>query len=212
MVKFNSNLKRPKVVIKQTTPLLSKEAPSANISTSNLSHQKRLQQISHSHSRSLPTNSGIVKQDEIGLSSGQALKKLIDEIDRILKQHEPFKNKDNLNYILRYASLLLLAGLNIFKQENLYLGLFCFLVFLVEFVFIERIEKKRAVSTVRSSIKEIRHKMRILDKAFLARKINLDELYAIVLNRIYNRSIVIFLLFVEFKSSSFFCYKLHASH
>lgn len=182
MVRFSSNLKRPKAVVKQSTPLLSKEAPASNISAAALHHQKRLQQASHSHSRSLPTNStSVTQQEEIGLSSGQALKKLIEEIDRILKQqYKSSKNNIKSSFILRFASLLLLAALSIFKLRNWYLGLFCSLVFIIEFFFIEIIEKKRATGVVRDSINEIRKKMRALDKAILAGTVDIDELYSIV--------------------------------
>lgn len=181
MVRFSSNLKRSKAVIKQSTPLLSKEAPASNISTAALHHQKRLQQMSHTHSRSLPTNAtAVTHQEEIGLSSGQALKKLIEEIERILKQDYSSKNKSNSKFILRFASLLLLAALSIYKLRNWNLGLFCSLVFVFEFFFIEIIENKRSAGLIRDSINEIRKKMRILDKTVLAGTIDLKELYSIV--------------------------------
>jgi hypothetical protein len=184
MVRLSSNLKKPKAVIKQSTPLLSKEAPCSNISAASLSYQKRLQlqQSSHSHSRSLPTNSTAVQQEEIGLTSGQVLKKLIGEIDRILNQEKLYKINTKFIFIMRLSSLLLLAVWSVYVMGNWRLGLFCSLVFLIEFFFIEIIENKRASSAVRASIKAIRKKMRELDKSFLAGTIDIESLYSIVID------------------------------
>jgi hypothetical protein len=66
--------------------------------------------------------------------------------------------------------------------RNWRLGLFCSLVFFIEFFFIQIIENKRASSAVRASIKAIRKKMRELDKSFLAGTIEIESLYSIVID------------------------------
>lgn len=178
MVRFSSNLKRPKAISKQSSSLLSKEAPTTNIS----SQQRILKNYSHAHTRSLPSNSSAVAVvvQEIGLTSEQALKKLIEEIDRLLKE-KPFQLEQKQNFTLRYSSLLLLATWSIVKFGNWSLGLFCIVVLFMEFFLIEIIEKRRATEAVRNSIKKIRKKMRQMDKSLLAGSLDLETLYSIVI-------------------------------
>lgn len=186
MVRFSSNLKRPKAIAKQNNLHLSKEAPTT-------AANRLLQNISHMHSRSLPTNSNVAAVQEIGLSSGQALKKLIEEIDRLLKMKNSFKRENDRHYNWRYSSLLLLAGWSIFKLKNWSLGFFCFVVFFLEIFFIEIIEKKRANGAVSTSIREIRKKMRNLDKSLLAGTVDLEKLYSTVKERMTSKNCNLFI-------------------
>lgn len=185
MVRFSSNLKRPKAIVKQNSSHLSKEAPTTTAAT-NIS--RLLQNISHTHTRSLPTNSNVAAVQEIGLTSEQALKKLIEEIDRLLKQKNCSKKAKDRNFNLRYSSLLLLAGWSISKMKNWSLGLFCLAVLFIEMFFIELIERKRKIGAVKASVEEIRKKMRKLDKSLLAGTADLEALYTTVY---MNRKIIL---------------------
>lgn len=184
MVRFSSNLKRPKAIIQQKYPFLSKEAP-----VFNQKHQQREQRaynVSHSHSHSLPANYavGATIVEEIGLTSEQALKKLIGELDRILKQKSTFKTIDQKSgFTLRYFSLFVFASWSLFKLGNWRLSLFCGLILALEIGLIEFIEKKRSAGAVRSSIKEIREKLRKIDKSLLSGSIDLDTLYSLVTSK-----------------------------
>lgn len=166
MVKFSSNLKRPKVVSKQTGPFVSKEAPP----------NYKLHQ-NHSLTRSLPSSphsSSIVVQ-EIGLSTGQAVKKLIEEIDRILQiKRNHFNYKFNINQFLRYFSLLTMT---VFSRED-NVGWFYGFILFSEVIFIELIERRRRASSVPDSMKEIKKKLRLIDKSILSETIDLDNVYS----------------------------------
>ena len=90
MVRFSSNLKRPKVVAKQSGPLISKEAPVIPHFQNQKFHKFAVQQITklstitHDPYRRARIPSSITVH-EIGLSTGQAVKKLIEEIDQFFK-------------------------------------------------------------------------------------------------------------------------------
>lgn len=174
MVRFSSNLKRPKVVAKQSVPLLSKEAPS--ISTLPKSKASQILGL-HAHARSLPNSPHVasITVHEIGLSTDQAVRKLIEEIDRVLhlKTRLTFNSRIKLTSFLRYATLFALTISNF--------GLFCGFILLFELIFIELIEKKRMKSSVPDSMKEIRNKLRRIDKKLLSNDPNyLESLYSTV--------------------------------
>ena len=183
MVRFSSNLKRPKVVVKQNVPLMSKEAPS-NFTFA----QSKFSQftINHGHTRSTPTSPNVssILVQEIGLSTGQAVKKLIKEIDRILKLY-PIKRPSNsftakLSFLLRYASLLTLTILSQCANFSSQMGLFSGFILISEYIFIELMEKKRMNSSVPNSMKAIRNKLRTIDKSLLVDSLDLDSLYTTV--------------------------------
>ena len=183
MVRFSSNLKRPKVVAKQSFPLISKEAPTT--STFSKSKLSQIHQINHTHTRSLPTSphaSSIIVH-EIGLSTGQAVKKLIEEIDRVLqlkpnKLELSFKMK--LSFLLRCLSLLTLTVLSLWTNSSRKMGLFCGFMLISEFIFIELMERKRMKTSVPDCMKEIRSKLRRIEMNVLAETIDLEALYTTV--------------------------------
>lgn len=180
MVRFSSNLKRPKVVAKQNAPLLSKEAPV---------HASKISQIQglHSHTRSLPNSHHVssITVHEIGLSTEHAVRKLIEEIDRVLhlKRLKHSSSRIKLTSFLRYATLLVLTILPLrWSNSSFQMGLFCGLILISELIFIELIERKRMKSSVPDSMKEIRNKLRRIDKKLLANEANdLESLYTTVL-------------------------------
>jgi len=86
--------------------------------------------------------------------------------------------------MLRFISLLLLAGWSVLKLGNWLLGLFCSIVFIIELFFIEIIERKRADGAIHASIKEIGKKMRELDKSLLSGAIDIESLYSVVLTKL----------------------------
>lgn len=186
MVRFSSNLKRPKVVAKQSGPLISKEAPV--ISTFPKSKVSQIRgatnhQIIHNHTRSLPTSPhpSSITVHEIGLSTGQAVKKLIEEIDRVL-QIKPLRklNETKLSGLLRQFCLLVLTVLSLWTDPSRILGLFCGFILIAEFIFVELMERKRMNNSVPDSIKEIRSKLRRIDKQLLAESLDLEALYTTV--------------------------------
>ena len=184
MVRYGSNVKRPKsVIIKQNFPVLSKEAPT---STSTQSSKQKLRNRNtsiyghhHTPSLSLPSNPHHLPViNEIGLTSTQAIKKLIEEIDRILKEPNTQKMKrTRMSSMLRYFSLISFSIRSLWKLENFTFGIFCAGLLLSELILIEFIEKINVENSVKNSIKEIRNKLRKLDKSLLS---NRSDPYALV--------------------------------
>lgn len=185
MVRFSSNVKRPKAVVKQNQPVISKEAPpTIQIPKQKQPRNRVNSYYGHAHSRSLPSNPHQISFiQEIGLSSGQAIKKLIEEIDRILLKHKSAKKTlkaFDIIPLLRYSSILLLAIVSLWKRENLSFGLFCSFILCCEIFFIEIIEAKRGSTVVSNSIREIRNNLRKLDKLLLSGTIQPNSLYSLV--------------------------------
>lgn len=211
MVRFSSNVKRPKAVIKQNNPLISKEAP-ANIGTTSHNHYPP-PHAPHGHSRSLLSNNEISIIQEIGLSSSQAMKKLIEEIDRLLRDKRPLHtSRPGRNVpVLRYLSLLTSATWALWKLENWSIGIFCISILAAELLFIEFIERLRAKGAVLGSIKTIRSKLRKLDKSLLSGKSNLDSVYSLVPHT-YKTFKFLIIFIVELQCTSVYCHKLHESY
>lgn len=213
MVRFSSNAKRPKAVVKHNSPAISKEAPPTIQSTKQKQHRNRTISAftGHAHTRSLPSNPHQISViPEIGLTSEQAIKRLIEEIDRVLLKHEKSKkNQICLLPFLRYFSLFLIS---IWKQQKTWsFGLFCSLISGFEAFFIEFLEKNNSNRSVSNSIKEIRNNLRKLDKSILSGTIQPNSLYSTV-STLNHKTVTKYFFCLELQCANVIGYKLYTCH
>lgn len=197
MVKFSSNVKRPKALLKQNSKHLSKEAPvlhhketlkqraiNYNSDTSTFTSSNPHSSHSHSHARSLPSNPRVSVIEEVGLASSTAIKALIEEIDKCLSNSSTrrivLNDISGIVLLIRYLNLLVMTIWG-FRSLNWSLFAFSGSFLLLELIFVELIEGTRKIQVIPKAIKRIRSKLRKLDKSLLSGSVNLDELYRSVL-------------------------------
>jgi hypothetical protein len=94
------------------TNLLSKEVPCSNISTASLNCQN-----DYNYNK-VRIRIADPLQEESGLTFGQVLKKLIEEINRILNQEKLYKFNKKFIFIMRLSSLLLLVVWSVHVMGN----------------------------------------------------------------------------------------------
>ena len=213
MVRSGSNSKRVKSNLKHhysqeapanlnfySTPKATAAKKGFNLSNSNYGNH------SHSHSLSLAPHHF---SETIGLSSSQAIKRLVEEIDRIIankKRNDDFLIKLELKSGLRYALLIILSSIYVNRGGSF--GWVCLAVLVTEIVFIEIIEKRRKRIETVSAVEAVRAKLRAMDKSLLAGTLQAESIYSIkvISYQLYSEFIyayIIRFLYIIFRISRF---------
>ena len=196
MVRFGSNLKRPKTisrhVVNKEPALAINVTRSTYKSSENQQHQHQPQQIRQRHAvqnranePEHPSNTEI-STVLMGLTSGQAIKKLIEEIDRLLKEQARKQKYTGIDQtvvllVLRYLCILLLTIRSFsLRALNRPIGIFFGSLLLLEILFIEFVERRRKRNSITWAIEQIKNELKKLDKALLTGKTSLNSLYELV--------------------------------